>query len=216
MCMDETGILSGESSLRQWSDAVAAANVIPAGGSVAALVSALAAALVAMVAGLTTQREKYAAVHGYARETLERAETLRGELLDLATQDAIVVAEYMDALTLPQGTEFERTAREAARRAALLEAARVQIELLHQSAEVAALAEAMVGSGVASAIGDAGTASFLAAATSRSAYWSVRSNLKAIGRADENRPLIETAVVTLERVEAAEIRVRQVLDERVG
>jgi formiminotetrahydrofolate cyclodeaminase len=92
----------------------------------------------------------------------------------------------------------------------------VQIELLHQSAEVAALAEAMVGSGVASAIGDAATASFLAAATSRSAYWSVRSNLKAIGRADENRPLIETAVVTLERVEAAEIRVRQVLDERVG
>jgi formiminotetrahydrofolate cyclodeaminase len=127
-----------------------------------------------------------------------------------------VVAEYMDALTLPQGTEFERTAREAARRAALLEAARVQIELLHQSAEVAALAEAMVGSGVASAIGDAATASFLAAAASRSAYWSVRSNLKAIGRADENRPLIETAVVTLERVETAEIRVRQVLDERVG
>jgi formiminotetrahydrofolate cyclodeaminase len=214
--MDETEILSGESSLQQWADAVAAANVIPAGGSVAALVSALAAALVAMVAGLTTQREKYAAVHAYARETLERAETLRVELLDLATQDAIVVAEYMDALTLPQGTEFERTAREAARRAALLEAARVQIELLHQSAEVAALAEAMVGSGVASAIGDAATASFLAAATSRSAYWSVRSNLKAIGRADENRPLIETAVVTLERVEAAEIRVRQLLDERVG
>jgi formiminotetrahydrofolate cyclodeaminase len=214
--MDDTEILGRESSLQQWSDAVAAANATPAGGSVAALASALAAALVTMVAGLTTQREKYAAVHRHAQETLERAETLRYELLDLATQDAIVVAEYMDALTLPQGTEFERTAREAARRASLLEAARVQIELLHQAAEVAALAEAMVGSGVATAIGDAATASFLAAAASRSAYWSIRSNLKAIGRADENRPLIETAVVILERVEAAEIRVRQVLDERVG
>lgn len=214
--MEDTEILGGESSLQQWSDAVAAANATPAGGSVAALASALAAALVAMVAGLTTQREKYAAVHRHARETLERAETLRCELLDLATQDTIVVAEFMDALTLPQGTEFERTAREAARRAALLEAARVQVELLHQAAEVAALAEAMVGSGVATAIGDAATASFLAAAASRSAYWSIRSNLKAIGRGDENRPLIESAVVTLERVEAAEIRVRQVLDERVG
>lgn len=214
--MDQTEILSGESSLQQWSDAVAAANATPAGGSVAALTSGLAAALVAMVAGLTTQREKYAAVHDYARETLEQAEILRAELLELASQDAIVVAEYMDALTLPQATEFERTAREAARRAALLEAARVQMELLHQSAEMAALAEAMVGSGVASAIGDAATACFLAAAASRSAYWSVRSNLKAIGRTDEHRPLIEAAVVTLERVEAAEIRVRQVLDERVG
>jgi methenyltetrahydrofolate cyclohydrolase len=215
MEMEEAEILGGESSLQQWSDAVAAANATPAGGAVAALASALAAALVTMVAGLTTRREKYAAVHGYAKETLERADTLRAELLDLAIQDAIVVAEYMDALSLPQGTEFERTAREAARRAALLEAARVQLELLHDAAEVAGLAEAMVGSGVATAIGDAATASFLAAAASRSAYWSIRSNLKSLPR-DETRPMIDTAVVMLDQVEAAEIRIRQVLDERVG
>lgn len=214
--MDEIDILDTESSVLQWSDAVAAANATPAGGSVAALAAALAASLVAMVAGLTTRREKYAAVHGYAQEILERAETLRLDLLELARHDAIVVAEFMDALTLPQGTEFERTAREAARRAALLEAARVQLELLDQASEVASLAEAMVGSGVATAIGDAATGSFLAAAACRSAYWSIRSNLRSMNRPDETRHLIESAVVTLERVEAAEIRVRQVLDERVG
>jgi formiminotetrahydrofolate cyclodeaminase len=214
--MDDIEILGSESSIQQWADAVAAANATPAGGAVAALASALAASLVEMVAGLTTRREKYAAVHGYAQEILERAEVLRADLLDLARQDAVVIAEYLDALTLPQGTEFERTARDAARRASLLEAARVQLELLDQSAEVAALAEAMVGSGVATAIGDAATASFLAGAASRSAYWSIRGNLKLIGRPDETRALVESAVVTLERVEAAEIRVRQVLDERVG
>jgi formiminotetrahydrofolate cyclodeaminase len=213
--MDETDILGGESSLQQWSDAVAAANATPAGGAVAALAAALAAALVTMVAGLTTRREKYAAVHRYAQEALERADALRADLLDLASQDAIVVAEFMDALSLPQGSEFERTAREAARRAALLEAARVQVELLHKAAEVAGLAEAMVGSGVATAIGDAATASFFAAAASRSAYWSIRSNLKSLPR-DETRPMIDTAVVMLDQVEAAEIRIRQVLDERVG
>jgi formiminotetrahydrofolate cyclodeaminase len=214
--MDDTEILSSESSIQQWSDAVAAASATPAGGAVAALASALAASLVEMVAGLTTRREKYAAVHGYAQEILERAGVIRADLLELARHDAVVIAEYMDALTLPQGTEFERTARDAARRAALLEAARVQLELLDEAAEVAALAEAMVGSGVATAIGDAATASFLAAATSRSAYWSIRSNLRLMARPDETRALVESAVVTLERVEAAEIRVRQVLDERVG
>jgi formiminotetrahydrofolate cyclodeaminase len=216
--MDDIEILSPESSLQQWSDAVAAPTSAPAGGAIASVAAALAAALVTMVAGLTTRREKYAAVHGYARETLERANQLRGDLLDLAVQDATVVNEYLDALALPQGTEFERTARDAARRAALVEAARLQLRLLQDAAEVAALAEAMVGSGVATAIGDAATASFLAGAASRSAYWSIRSNLKALGlgRAEEHRPLIETAVVTLDRVEAAEIRVRQVLDERVG
>jgi formiminotetrahydrofolate cyclodeaminase len=214
--MDNLDTLTGDSTLHEWSDAVAAASATPAGGAVAALASALAGALVAMVAGLTIRREKYAAVHGYAEETLQRAEALRNELLDLARQDAIVVAEYMDALTLPQGSEFERTARDAARRAALLEAAHVQLELLDQAAEVADLAEAMVGSGVATAIGDAATAGFLAAAACRSAYWSIRSNLKLIGRPDETRPLVESAVVTLDRVEASEIRVRQVLDERIG
>jgi formiminotetrahydrofolate cyclodeaminase len=214
--MDELDTLSGDSSVQQWSDAVAAANATPAGGAVAAMTAGLAAALVTMVAGLTTRREKYAAVHGYAQETLDRADTLRTELLDLARRDAVVVAEYLDALTLPQETEFERTARDAARRAALLEAARVQLELLEYSAEVASLAEAMVGSGVATAIGDAATANFLAAAACRSAYWSIRSNLKSVNRPEENRPLVESAVMTLERVEAAEIRVRQLLDERVG
>jgi methenyltetrahydrofolate cyclohydrolase len=214
--MDDTDVLSGESSILQWSDAVAAASATPAGGAVAALTSALAASLVAMVAGLTTRREKYAAVHGYAQEILERADVLRADLLELARHDAVVIAEYLDALTLPQATEFERTARDAARRAALFEAARVQLELLDLASEVSALAEAMVGSGVATAIGDAATASFLAAATSRSAYWSIRSNLRLMGRPDETRALVESAVVTLERVEAAEIRVRQVLDERVG
>jgi formiminotetrahydrofolate cyclodeaminase len=214
--MDELEILGVESSLLQWSDAVAAANATPAGGSVAALASALAASLVSMVAGLTTRREKYAAVHRHAEETLSRAEALRLDLLELARHDAIVVAEFMDALRLPQATEFERTARDAARRAALLEAARVQLELLDLAAEVSGLAEAMVGSGVATAIGDAATASFLAAAACRSAYWSIRSNLRSMNQPDETRPLIESAVVTLDQVEAAEIRVRQVLDERVG
>jgi formiminotetrahydrofolate cyclodeaminase len=214
--MDGTETLSGDSSVHQWSDAVAAASPTPAGGAVAALVSALAAALVTMVAGLTTGREKYAAVHGHAQEVLERAESLRAELLELATYDAEAVAEYLDALRLPQGTEFERTAREAARRATLLEAARVQLELLHQAGEVAALSEAMAGSGVATAIGDAATAAFLAVAAGRSAYWSVRSNLRQLGQPEDYRSLLETASGTLELLEEIEIRVRQLLDERVG
>jgi formiminotetrahydrofolate cyclodeaminase len=214
--MDQIDTLSGDNSLQQWADAIAAPNATPAGGSAAALVTALAASLVAMVAGLTTRREKYAAVHGHAQATLERAHTLRTELLDLAMEDAVTVAEYLDALSLPQGTEFERTARESAKRVTLLEAARVQVELLHRAAEVADLAESMVGSGVATAIGDAATASLLAAATSRSAWWSVRSNLKAMGRPEEGRLLMETADATLRRVEAAEVRVRELLEERVG
>lgn len=214
--MDEEDTLGSEHSLQEWSDAVAAATSTPAGGAVAALATALAASLVTMVAGLTIRREKYAAVHDHARDTLQRAEQLRSDLMEMATLDAVAVAEYMDALKLPQGTEFERTAREAAKRAALIEAARVQLELLHQAAEVAELAEAMVSSGLATAIGDAASAGFVAAAASRSAYWSIRSNLKALGWPEEARLLIDSGWTALELVEGAEMRVQQLLEDRVG
>jgi formiminotetrahydrofolate cyclodeaminase len=214
--MNEEDALGSHCSVQEWSDAVAAATSTPSGGAVAALATALSASLVAMVAGLTMRREKYAAVHERARVTLERAEILRADLLDMATLDAVAVAEYMDALGLPQATEFERTAREAAKRAALIEAARVQLELLHQAREVAQLAEAMAGSGLATAIGDAAAASFLAAATGRSAYWSIRSNLKAAGWPEEARVLIDTAWTMLEQVESAEMRVQELLEDRVG
>jgi formiminotetrahydrofolate cyclodeaminase len=214
--MDDTDELSIESSLQQWLDAVATPSATPAGGSAAALATALAASLVTMVAGLTTRREKYAAVHGHAQAALERADLLRAELLELAAYDAEAVGEYLDALRLPQGTEFERTAREAARKATLLEAARVQMELLHQASDVAELAEAMTGSGVATAIGDAATAAFLAVAAGRSAYWSVRSNLKSLATAEDTRYLLDTAMRAMEQLEDVEVRVRQLLDERVG
>jgi methenyltetrahydrofolate cyclohydrolase len=214
--MDEEDTLGSEHSLQEWSDAVAAATSTPAGGAVAALATALAASLVTMVAGLTIRREKYAAVHDHARDTLQRAEQLRSDLVEMATLDAVAVAEYMDALKLPQGTEFERTAREAAKRAALIEAARVQLELLHQAAEVAELAEAMVSSGLATAIGDAASACFVAAAASRSAYWSIRSNLKVLGWPEEARLLIDSGWTALELVEGAEMRVQQLLEDRVG
>jgi formiminotetrahydrofolate cyclodeaminase len=214
--MDEEDTLTSENSVQEWSDAVAAPSSTPAGGAVAALATALAASLVAMVAGLTIQREKYAAVHDHAHDALQRAEQMRTDLLDMATLDAVAVAEYMDALRLPLATEFERTAREAAKRAALLEAARIQLELLHHASEVAELAEAMVGSGLASAIGDAASASLLAAAASRSAYWSIRSNLKAARWPEEARVMIDSAGTTLEQVEAAELRVQQLLEDRVG
>jgi formiminotetrahydrofolate cyclodeaminase len=87
--IDELGV---ESSIQQWFDAVAAPSATPAGGSAAALATALAASLVTMVAGMTTRREKYAAVHGHAQEVRERADTLRAELLELAAQDKLTQA----------------------------------------------------------------------------------------------------------------------------
>jgi formiminotetrahydrofolate cyclodeaminase len=210
-----TNASPGPSSLEEWCEAIAGPRVAPAGGSAAAIATGLAAAVVAMVAGLTSGREKYAEVHDQAQSAQARALELRQRLLTIAVRDAEALEAFTQALALPRSTEGERAARAEARRLALVAAASVQLELLAHAAEVAALSVAMAESGLASALGDSATAGFLAAGAARSAYWAIRSDLQGVGSDPGNPGRLENALSLLERVEAAEWRVRQILSERV-
>ncbi len=207
--------LGGRSPLNEWLEAIGAAGPTPAGGSAAAVAAALSAALVKMVAGMTAQREKYAAVHAEAGEARARAERLERSLVALAVRDVAVFAGFSRALELPRGAPEERDERERAKRAALLEGAEVQLELLGSLAEVAELAGTMTDRGLASAAGDAASASFLAAGAARSAYWAVRSNLEGREGEPEIDARLERALGLLERVEAAERRTVEILKERL-
>jgi formiminotetrahydrofolate cyclodeaminase len=201
-----------QSPLGDWIAALARPAPSPAGGAAAALGGALAAALVGMVAGLTLQREKYAGVHPQAKRSLDRTMELSGDLVELASRDAEAFARFTEALGLPRGSDAERAARETAKQAALRTGTAVQLELLGRLAEIAELASAMAEGGLASALGDAATASFLAAGAARSAYWAIRSNVQGDLSA---KGTVERALALLERVEATEWRVRQLLNERV-
>jgi formiminotetrahydrofolate cyclodeaminase len=204
-----------DEALQDWLAALAAPTAAPAGGAAAALAGSLGAALVQMVAGLTLAREKYASTHDEAAATSEHAARLRQAMLTLASRDAEAFDGFVRALGLPAGTGDERKVRERAKADALYAGAEIQLELLAHLGEAAGLAETMAQSGLASAMGDAATAAFLAAAGARSAYWAVRSNLhNATDRRAAERTLRE-ARDRLERVELVERRVRQLLAQRI-
>jgi formiminotetrahydrofolate cyclodeaminase len=202
-------------TLDGWSDAIAAPTASPGGGAAAALTAAFAAALVQMVAGLTIERKQYAAIHAEAEQIRTRAAVLRRELVEVASNDAESFADFVRALALPRTTELERTQRATAKRAALRQASQVQHELLLRLVEVSKLGLSIAQSGHAGSMGDAATAVFLAAGAARGAYWAIRSNLGGGVTAAEGGSLPESALSNLERVEANEWRVRQLLSERV-
>jgi formiminotetrahydrofolate cyclodeaminase len=201
-------------SLQRWGAAVASPEAAPAGGAAAAIGAALAAGAVELVAGLTGARERYAAVHERAAAARARGTALREELLALAVQDAEAFAAFRRALALPRGSDAERAAREEARGLALREGARVQLELLRRAAETADLAAALAAEGLATALGDAATAGFLSAAAASSAYWAARSNLED-NQVSEARRWLEAGLGLLENAEAAEWRIRQLVNERI-
>jgi methenyltetrahydrofolate cyclohydrolase len=202
-------------SMDAWTEALAAPTPAPAGGSAAAIAGALAAALVSMVAALTSGRESYAESQAQVGAALARAEPLRQRLLALATEDSEVYHDVLAALALPRRTEEEIALRNTARATALKDSAGVQYELLLLAGETADLSETMVAGGLRSAAGDAATATFLATAACRSAYWAIRANLRRMHDDPAVERMLQQALERLELVEATEARVRLLLVERL-
>lgn len=188
------------SPLRDWVDAVAAPPPGPAGGSAAAIAAALATALAEMVAALTHGKERYAAGHERARSVLGRAVALRADLLSLAVRDAEAFERFYHA-------------RGEAKTAALRDAAALQLELLQAAVTAADLAVTMADAGAPSAVGDAATGAFLAAAAARSAYWAMRADLDPQASGAES--ILARGMELVEKAEAAEWRARQILNERI-
>lgn len=95
----------------------------PGGGSAAALVGALAAALIAMVARISAGNPKYAQQQELAAELVARADELRAQLARARQRDENAFEEVIAAQALPKRDADESQARQQALQRALARAA---------------------------------------------------------------------------------------------
>ena len=206
--------VQGGQSLSGFISAVASPAPVPGGGSVAAHVGALGAALAQMVAGLTVGKKKYAAVDAEMRDLAIRATALGNALSALAIRDAEAYAAVAAAYRLPQEPEAAAETRRQAVTNALLNAAQVPLETARACAQVAELAAVVAERGNTNAASDAGVAALLGEAGCKGAAFNVRINVAALddrsaGAAllDEANRLVEAtsrhAAEAVRRVEAA-------------
>ena len=192
--------VGGGISLSGFVGSVASSAPVPGGGSVAAHVGALGAALAQMVAGLTAGRKKYAAVDAEMREVGLQAAALVRELSTLVDRDAESYAAVSAAYKLPRETDAETRRRADAITEALLGAADVPLESARACVRVCELAATVAAKGNTNAVSDAGVAALLAEAACQGAAYNVRINVaslddRALGksRADEAAELVRTA-----------------------
>jgi len=161
----------------------------PGGGSAAALVGALGAALVGMVASLTLGNEKYAAVQEAIGQLRDQAKQLRLTMQELVTEDARAYAEVAAAMKLPQDTDENREKRSRVLQAALRRAAEVPLRVAEAAGEVACLSLTAAEIGNVHAVSDAGVAAVLAEAAAQSAALNVKINLAWIKDQEYNRQI---------------------------
>lgn len=178
----------------------------PAGGSAAAIAGALAAALVAMIGRITLNRKEkeYQAVAPEMEMITRKADQLRGDLVELADQDAQAFEGVMAAYRLPKSGEDKQAERQRAIEEALKRATEVPYRTAEACEAVLALAERAVAKGVRIAVSDAGTAACLAEAALHSALLSVDINLKLI-RSEKYRRLYHKKCAAL----AKQARIRK-------
>jgi methenyltetrahydrofolate cyclohydrolase len=167
-------------------DTVAAETSAPGGGYVAALVTALAAALTAMTAHFS--RDHWEDAPGAAAQ----ADALRARALPLADEDAAAYESYQVARRLPK--ELDAAARDAAIGQALSRAADVPLAIAETALDVASLAAELAERGNPNLRGDAATAALLAEAAVRATANLVEINLatrEGDERVERARELVE-------------------------
>jgi formiminotetrahydrofolate cyclodeaminase len=167
---------NADGGLSAYLDEVAAGTPAPGGGSVAAIVGALAAALGEMVTNLTLGREKYAEAEASLRPARDRLTALRGLLLDAAAADEAAYQMYRDAASLPRTSESERTARTGAMQQALVAATDVPLAAARSAHEVAGILQSVAREGNPHVRSDAALGALLAEAALRGTLLNVRGN----------------------------------------
>ena len=165
-----------ERHLTDYLAAVASGEPTPGGGSVVAVVGALAAALGEMVCNLSRGRSADAVAEPEVRDAAEQLSGLRERLTGAAAADEAAYRRYRAAASLPKGTETERAERLAALQLALVDAADVPLAVATACAAVAAALEPVARLGNRHALSDAVTGALLAEAALRGALLNVRGN----------------------------------------
>ena len=170
----------GQLSVREFIGELSSDNPTPGGGSVAALCGALGAALSAMVANLTVDREKYEQTRESMDEVKKTAEKLSARFLALMQEDSDTYQKVMAAFELPRETDDQMASRQKAIEEAMKKAAAVPLETLRASEELIRIAREAVKGGNPNAITDAAAAVQLANTTAVVASYNVQINISRI------------------------------------
>jgi methenyltetrahydrofolate cyclohydrolase len=192
-----------QSAIDRFLDELASQNATPGGGSAAAIIGAMGAALVAMVCNLTIGKKKYAQVEDEMRDVLAKAETLRHRLTGMIEDDVKAFDAVMGAYAMPKETDAEKAARGGAIQDALKLATEVPLRCCHAAREIIDLGATASAKGNLGVISDAGVAVLAAYAALRSAALNVYTNAKIItdkGYTDAKLKELETLLSGAEGV----------------
>lgn len=203
-------------TLTEFAEETASESPAPGGGSIAAYMGALGAALSTMVANLSAHKpgwdDRWKEFSDYA----ERGHALMTRLLALVDEDTAAFNKIMAVFSMPKSTPEEKAARAEALETATLYATEVPLRTMEASYDVFDYAEAMAREGNPASVSDAAVGALAARAAVVGALLNVRINAaglknrenaeKLLTRADEIDKKSEARVATVLEIANSKIK----------
>ncbi|MFZ1041618.1 MAG: glutamate formimidoyltransferase [Anaerolineales bacterium] len=212
----QSGDSQSQESNASFLDDLAAATAIPGGGSAAAYVGAMGAALIAMVAGLTIGKKKYVAVEAEMQAIRVQAEELRKELTSAVEDDSAAFEAVMGAFKLPKENKEQQKARAAAIHIATINAAYVPLQTAKNAIKVMELAARCAKDGNLNAISDAMSGAAMARASLTAAGYNVGINLNSLEDKSAGEKMLGELANLEKQADKIEKEIRKTMEERGG
>jgi methenyltetrahydrofolate cyclohydrolase len=177
-------------------DELASGAPTPGGGSAAAIMGAMGAALVSMVCNVTIGKKGHEAVESEMKSVRDESEKLRLRLTALVAEDVAAFDALMAAYRLPKSSEEDKSRRAVAIQSSLRAATDTPLACARACAEVVALSRRAGEKGYAGVISDAGVGVLAANTALRSAALNVYINAPSL----KDRAFADAATAELEQL----------------
>lgn len=167
----------------------------PGGGSVAAAMGALGAALGTMVANLSGHKRGWDDRWEEFAAWAEQGVIMQKRLLQLVDEDTEAYNNILKAFELPKKTDEEKTTRSAAVEAATLQASLVPLTVMKESLKVFDLLKEMTEKGNPNSVTDGAVGVLAVRACIRGAFLNVKINVKGLKDREKAAGLVAEAQV---------------------
>ncbi|MBN8877228.1 MAG: glutamate formimidoyltransferase [Sphingobacteriales bacterium] len=203
-------------SLTAFADETASESPAPGGGSIAAYVGALGAALATMVANLSSHKKGWDERWEEFSNWAEKGEQYKAKLVGLVDADTRAFNRIMQAFGLPKSTDAEKAARHAAIQEATRYAIEIPFQVMQTAYESMEVIKAMAETGNPNSVSDAGVGALCARASVMGAFMNVRINASGYDDKGFVADIIDRGRKIENNTIALENDILKVVNEKIG
>ena len=203
-------------TLNDFADETASESPAPGGGSIAAYIGSLGAALATMVANLSSHKKGWDNRWEEFSDWAEKGERFKTELLQLVDADTKAFNQIMSAMGLPKGTDEEKEARTKAIQEATKQAIAIPFKVMQLAYDSMEVIKAMAETGNPNSVSDAGVGALCARSAVMGAFLNVRINTNGYNDKEFVTDIISKGKTIEDKAIAAEKEILDIVNQKIG